>query len=58
MIWRILAILALACCNADAQLLHGVTDALSGGGVQAPSACQGVINLSIGCAQPMLFGIP
>lgn len=43
---------------ARAQTLHGVTDSLSGGGSPTPPiSCLGVIDLSLGCAQPMLGGV-
>jgi len=51
----IILMMALWASQATAQLLHGVTDSLSGGGVPTPPAgCDGSINLSNGCVQPML----
>ena len=50
-----LLILSLLIVGARAQLLHGVTDALSGGGSPTPPAgCTGAIDLTLGCPQPML----
>lgn len=51
----ILLMLSLLVVGARAQLLHGVTDALSGGGSPTPPAgCSGTIDFSTGCVQPML----
>jgi len=44
--------------SAWAQTLHGVTDSLTGGGSITPPVCNGVIDLSVGCALPMLGGAP
>lgn len=55
--WIIFLLFSLS-CSASAQLLHGATDALSGGGTPITSSCAGVVDLSVGCALPMLAGAP
>jgi hypothetical protein len=54
----LIAVLLLWATAAPAQMLHGVTDALSGGGAIIPPTCNGAIDLSKGCALPMLGGAP
>lgn len=51
---QIALILGLALGPAVAQMLHGVTDALSGGGTITVPCAGGTIDLSTGCVQPML----
>ena len=41
-----LAIAISVALSADAQTLHGVTDALSGGGTPSPPACTSVTSLT------------
>jgi len=53
----IILMMALWASQATAQLLHGVTDSLSGGGTPVGPTCNGTIDLSSGCVQPMFGGL-
>jgi hypothetical protein len=53
----LIAIALLWATAAPAQMLHGVTDALSGGGAIIPPTCAGAIDLSKGCALGMFGGL-
>jgi hypothetical protein len=58
MTWRIVIIILLCSAGAaDAQLLTGIIRASTGGGAVAPPTCVGAIDLSKGCALPMLGGV-
>lgn len=58
LIAQIIVLLALGVAS-HAQMLHGVSDSLSGGGVIIPPLCAqaanaGNLNLALGCPLPML----
>lgn len=55
--WIVFLLFALS-CSASAQLLTGVSQSNSGGGSVVAPSCAGVIDLSKGCALPMLGGVP
>lgn len=48
--WMIAALLVLAASHGNAQLLLGVTQSASGGGVVPPNPCSGAADFSDGCA--------
>lgn len=55
--WIVFLLFSLS-CSASAQLLTGVSQSNSGGGTVTPPTCAGAIDLSKGCALPMLGGVP
>lgn len=56
LIWLLVAILLTS--RADSRGFGNSYTGVSGGGTSAPSVCLGAIDLSVGCALPMLGGAP